>query len=150
MHASKRIAKLMEEARYTDAQAIIEAKLQHDPGCHWYLTQLGSCQYEQREYLTSLVTFKRSLEVVPDCPLTIWHLAGTLAALDDRTRALGLYLWILAQPDSKYRTDACWEGRAWTKSLKAETLERVAVCLKSLGHAHAAALLESPIGIIKG
>jgi len=73
-----------------------------------------------------------SREIVTDCPLTLWNLAGALDSLGKSADALSVYTWLL-QTNKSPDDDPCWESKAWTDSLKADCVYRVGVCLGHLG-----------------
>jgi tetratricopeptide (TPR) repeat protein len=96
------------------------------------LTQLGVTFYEQKRYEEALQLFLASLEIVPDCPLTLWNLAGTLDSLGKHTHAMRIFTGILRSnisPDD----DPCWESAEWADALKADCVYRLGVCFQHLG-----------------
>jgi tetratricopeptide (TPR) repeat protein len=76
--------------------------------------------------------FQAALAIVPDCPLALWNLAGTLDALGKPAEAIPLYTWLL-ESDKSPEEDPCWESREWTESLKADCVYRLGVCFEHLG-----------------
>ncbi|MBX9623972.1 MAG: tetratricopeptide repeat protein [Gemmataceae bacterium] len=129
--------RLLAEGRWAAARKVIERELAADPGNHWLRTQLGVTHYEQRRYREALKHFAASLAIVPDCPLTLWNVAGTLDALGRAEEAVPVYLWLLGSkktPDD----DPCWESREWTDALKTDCVYRLGTCLQHLGRAEAA------------
>ena len=70
-----------------------------------------------------------SFALVPDCPLTIWHLAGTLDALGKPADAVPLFTWLLR---STTDADPCWESPEWANTLKADCVYRLGVCFQHL------------------
>ena len=96
------------------------------------MTQLGVTYYEQGRYREALAPLLDSLKIIPDCPLTLWNVAGVLAALNKPETALPIYTWLLRRkqtPDD----DPCWESEEWTDSLKADCVYRVGACLQQMG-----------------
>src|SRR5437660_10867347 len=108
-----RISDLILGEEWEKARALIEKALKKEPESHWLLTQLAETYYEQRQYKKALGLLLKSLEIVPDCPLTLWHLAGTLDALGYAAGALRLYIWLLESRKTPAE-DPCWESREWT------------------------------------
>lgn len=129
----QKLEKLLRNGDWAAARAMIEEELKESPHDHWLLTQLGVCLYEQRKYKQALKPLTASLKIVKDCPLTLWNLAGTLDALGEQKRALGIYDWILKSSKSA-QVDPCWESPEWTEALKADCTYRVGICLKKLGN----------------
>ncbi|MBI3466887.1 MAG: tetratricopeptide repeat protein [Planctomycetes bacterium] len=128
----KQIDNLIMAERWDEARALIEKALKKEPDSHWLLTQLGETYYEQRDYKKALGFLLRSRDIVPDCPLTLWHLAGTLDALGYRGGAVRLYTWLL-QSKKTPEDDPCWENVEWTDSLKTDCVYRLGLCFKHSG-----------------
>ncbi len=122
-----RINDLIMTEQWKVARALIEKALKKEPRSHWLLTQLGETYYEQRNYKKALEVLLRSREIVPDCPLTLWHLAGTLDALGDHVGAIRLYTWLLRSTKTA-DDDSCWESAEWTSALKTDCLFRLGLC----------------------
>ena len=128
---------LVQRGRWAQARKLLERELERDPENHWLLTQLGVTFYEEQRYDEALVLFAAALEIVPDCPLTLWNIAGSLDALGKSARAVPIYTWILRSgktPDD----DPCWESKAWTDSLKADAVYRLGACFEHMGKKHKA------------
>jgi tetratricopeptide (TPR) repeat protein len=129
---SDRINDLFRQDEWEKARQLLERERQKDPHDHWLLTQLGVTFYEQKRYEESLQLFLASLRIVADCPLTLWHLAGTLDALGKHTDAWRIYTWLLESKRSP-EEDPCWETQQWADSLKTDTVYRLGVCFQNLG-----------------
>jgi tetratricopeptide (TPR) repeat protein len=125
------ISDLIESEQWEKARALIEKELEKEPDNHWLLTQLGETYYEQRQYKRALGLFLKSLDIVGDCPLTLWHLAGTLDALGYPAGALRLYTWLLKSRRTA-EDDPCWESAEWTDALKTDCVFRIGVCFQHL------------------
>jgi tetratricopeptide (TPR) repeat protein len=123
---------LLRQARWREARNILEREREQDPANHWVLTQLGVTFYEQRRYSEALQLFRASLKIVPDCPLTLWNVAGALDALGKFTTAVRIYTWLLQSPQSPER-DPCWESTQWADALKTDCVYRLGVCFQHLG-----------------
>lgn len=119
------------------ARALIEQELRDDPENHWLRTQLGVAHYEQGEYPQALRTLAGSAEIKPDCPLTLWNLAGTLSALGKPAKALKIYTWLL-RSNRTAEDDPCWEDDRWADALRADCVFRAAGCCEQLGRPAAA------------
>ena len=68
-------------------------------GAEWSPEFLNSHQNETLVILSEAI--------VPDCPLTLWNLAGTLDALGKYVDAIRIYVRLLESDDSP-ETDPCW------------------------------------------
>jgi tetratricopeptide (TPR) repeat protein len=122
---------LIKSEQWAKARALIEKELKREPDSHWLLTQLGETYYEQRQYKKALGLLLKSLDIVADCPLTLWHLAGTLDALGYHTGALRIFTWLLESRKTS-GDDPCWESAAWTDALKTDCVYRIGICLQHL------------------
>jgi tetratricopeptide (TPR) repeat protein len=127
----KQIDDLIQREQWDKARALIAKALVKEPDSHWLLTQLGETYYEQRDYKQALGLLLKSLDIVPDCPLTLWHLAGTLDALGYSSGALRLFTWLLRSKRTA-ADDPCWESTAWTDALKTDCVFRIGVCFQHL------------------
>jgi tetratricopeptide (TPR) repeat protein len=127
-----KIDDLFQRAQWEEARRILERQRVEDPHDHWVLTQLGVTFYEQRRYEEALQLFLESQQIVPDCPLTLWNLAGTLDALGNYANALRVYTWLLLNQKSP-DDDPCWESKEWADALKTDCVYRVGVCFHHLG-----------------
>lgn len=128
VHAQS-IEALLDQGAWEEARQRIERELTQRPEDHWLLTQLGVTYYEQQRYPESLRPLLAALEIVPDCPLTLWNLAGALDALGKPDLAIRIYTWLLRSkkvPDD----DPCWESQEWTDALKTDCVYRLGVCLQ--------------------
>src|SRR5438094_233377 len=76
-----KIGALLQRGAWEDARKLLERERERNPEDHWLLTQLGVTFYEQQHHDQALPLFQASLQIVPDCPLTLWNLAGTLDAI---------------------------------------------------------------------
>lgn len=118
--------------KWAEARAVLERELEKEPQNHWIVTQLGVTYYEQRRYQEAVDLFLESKEIVSDCPLTLWNLAGGLDALGKHSAALSIFTWLLQSRVSP-SDDPCWESVDWSETLKADCIFRIGVCLQNLG-----------------
>lgn len=129
--SSKRIGRLLQQGRWAAARAALEKERINDPSNHWLLTQLGVTYYEQRKYKEALKFFRKSLTIMPDCPLTLWNLAGGLDAMGKPLQAMAIYTSLLKSTTSP-GDDPCWESNEWADSLKVDCVFRLGVCFEHL------------------
>lgn len=131
INLGERIDGLIDAERWEEARALIKKALKKEPNSHWLLTQLGETYYEERQYKKALKVLLESRDIVPDCPLTLWHLAGTLDALGVHAEAIRLYTWLLGSQKTP-QDDPCWESAEWTAALKTDCVFRLGVCFQHL------------------
>lgn len=129
--------RLLADGEWGAALRVIETELASDPDNHWLRTQLGVTHYEQRDYREALTQLLMSLDIVPDCPLTLWHVAGTLDALGKPAEAVPVYRWLIGNRTSP-DDDPCWESPEWADALKTDCVYRLGICLRRLGRAEPA------------
>lgn len=128
---SDKINSLFARSEWVKARRFLEAERKRDSQDHWVLTQLGVTYYEQRRYAKALQLFRTSREIVPDCPLTLWHLAGALDSLGKHTDAMKIYAWLWRSKTSAEQ-DPCWESETWAQALKTDCVYGLGVCLQHL------------------
>ncbi len=133
----KSIERLLEKEDWTEARKLLQEELVSQPENHWLLTQVGVTLYEQRKYRQALKWFHESLQVVADCPLTLWNLAGTLDALGKPAAAIPIYTWLLTSKKTT-QDDFCWETEEWSQDLKTDCLYRLGLCFEHSGIADSA------------
>jgi tetratricopeptide (TPR) repeat protein len=144
----KQINDLVIAERWPEARKLIEKALKAEPESHWLLTQLAETYYEERNYKKALEVLLRSREIVPDCPLTLWHLAGTLDALGYHGGAIHLYTWLLRSQKTADE-DPCWESETWTDALKTDCVYCMGLAFKHAGQAeHADHCLHKYLGLL--
>jgi len=131
---SKRIDALFRREAWAEARALLEKELAKAPDNHWLLTQLAVTLYEQRKYAAALPMLEASRQIVPDCPLTLWNLAGALAALGRDAEAVPLYTALIGSKVSA-TADPCWESKDWAEALKTDCVYRLGVCFRRLRRA---------------
>jgi tetratricopeptide (TPR) repeat protein len=127
-----RINELLEREKWNKARRLLEDERDRAPDDHWVLTQLGVTYYEKRRYKKALQLFLASRKIVPDCPLTLWNLAGALDALGKAAKAIEIYAGLL-KSNTTAKEDPCWESKEWTDALKADCVYRLGVCFQHLG-----------------
>lgn len=129
-HTDEPIEALLDAGRWAAAEKRIAVELESDPRNHWLLTQRGVTLYERRKYAEAAEWFSASLRVKPDCPLTLWHVAGLMDTTGDLPQAVLHYCALFNADPGR---DECWEGRAWAAALKADCAFRIGDCLESAG-----------------
>jgi tetratricopeptide (TPR) repeat protein len=127
-----KINALIQRGEWDEARRLLIREQDKDPTNHWVLTQLGVTFYEQRRYEEALELFLSSRKIVPDCPLTLWNLAGTFDALGKHAKAIRIYTSLL-QSNKSPADDPCWESPEWSDALKTDCVYRLGVCFQKLG-----------------
>ncbi|MFZ1937389.1 MAG: tetratricopeptide repeat protein [Thermoguttaceae bacterium] len=128
---SGNIDRLFQQEKWDEARSVLEQERDKDPNNHWVLTQLGVTFYEQRQYKEALQLFLASQKIVPDCPLTLWNVAGVLDSLGKYADAVRTYLWLLRNKKSP-ADDPCWETEEWAETLKTDCMYRLGLCFQHL------------------
>lgn len=126
-----RINKLFAQGRWEAARKLLTSEHLQKPDDHWVLTQLGVTFYERGRYKEALKRFLKSRNLVPDCPLTLWNLAGALDALGQHSKAAKIYTSLL-QSRATPAKDPCWESKAWANALKTDCVYRLGKCFQNL------------------
>jgi tetratricopeptide (TPR) repeat protein len=132
MTFSDRINKLFDRQEWTAARKLLLAERAKAPDDHWVLTQLGVTYYEQRQYKKAERLFREATEIMPECPLALWHLAGARDALGDHQSAIRIYSRLLASKRTPAQ-DPCWESNEWTEALKTDCVYSLGFCFRQLG-----------------
>lgn len=130
---SKKVDLLFRQGKWAKARKLLEEEREEEPTDHWVLTQLGVTFYEERRYEEALQLFSASLQIVDDCPLTLWNVAGALDSLDRHDEAVPIYTWLLRATTSADK-DPCWESKEWADALKADCVYRLGLCFEHLGN----------------
>ncbi len=123
---------LFRQGKWAKARKLLEEEREKEPRDHWVVTQLGVTFYEEHRYQESLELFLASLQIVPDCPLTLWNAAGALDSLGRHSKAVLIYTWLL-KADASPRKDPCWESDHWADVLKTDCVYRLGLCFEHQG-----------------
>lgn len=135
--SQRRIEASLRRGDWSAARRLLQLELNRDPNNHWLLTQIGATWYEQRRYKSALKYLIRSIRIVPDCPLTLWNLAGTLDDLNRPEKAIPIYVRLI-RSTTRASDDPCWESPEWSDTLKVDCVFRLGVCLMRSGKPWAA------------
>jgi tetratricopeptide (TPR) repeat protein len=129
---NNKVALLFQQGKWAKARKLLEEERERDPNDHWVVTQLGVTFYEEHRYQEALESFLASLQIVPDCPLTLWNAAGALDSLGQHARAVLIYTWLLRANISPNK-DPCWESKERADALKTDCVYRLGLCFEHLG-----------------
>jgi tetratricopeptide (TPR) repeat protein len=132
------IEKLIARGEWSTAQELIEKQLGKEPDDHWLWSRLSAVKYEQRDYKQAHADAMKALQIVSDCPLAQWSLAGALDMLGETKSALEVYTQLFRRGLQELKTpgadaEECWEGTEWTVGLMTDCLFRIADCLAKNG-----------------
>jgi predicted Zn-dependent protease len=72
------IDQLIADKKWEKARALIQEELISAPADHWLWMHLGLTYYEEKSYEQAAACSKRAVELRPNCPLALWHYAGSL------------------------------------------------------------------------
>src|SRR5262249_34106692 len=73
-----RIEQAIEQKNWKEARQLIQEDLIFKPTDHWLWFSLSLTFYEEKEYEKALASSTRAVELAPNCPLALWHYAGSL------------------------------------------------------------------------
>ena len=89
---------------------MLYAELISAPTDHWLWYTLSLTHYEQKEYETAYGCARRAVELQADCPLAIWHLAGSAYMTGRESAAAALWLLLLSKDIEDVAGGECGEG----------------------------------------
>ena len=128
----ERIERLLQAGQWSEARDLLEQERVSDSENHWLLTQIGVTLYEERRYEDALRLFKASSKIVPECPLTLWNVAGTLDAIKRPRNAMAIYTWLRRAENSSV-DDPCWESKIGPTLSRPIAFIDTGVCFQRLG-----------------
>jgi tetratricopeptide (TPR) repeat protein len=135
-----KIEACLQQHRWSAARRWIERALKDAPADHWLHTMLGLTFYEQKDYERALPPTEAALRLQPECPLVLFHYAGTLFMLGRHEEALAVWKRLLAKDVAAVADDECGEGMDWALQLLNDCHFRMARCYQFLGDNEAARL----------
>jgi tetratricopeptide (TPR) repeat protein len=119
------VEELVARNRWSQARERIQEELISAPTDHWLWLTLSLTYYEQKQYEKALQCSKRAVELQPDCPLALWHLAGSLFMSGREDAALAIWTLLLDMDVEKVAYGECGEGMDWALQLLNDTHYRV-------------------------
>jgi tetratricopeptide (TPR) repeat protein len=111
------IETLIEQKKWSKARALIQDDLASAPTDHWLWMTLSLTYYEQKRYEKALLCSKRAVEYQPDCPLALWHYAGSLFMSGREDAALAIWTVLLDMDLKEVADGECGEGMDWALQL---------------------------------
>src|SRR5438270_398815 len=111
------IEKLLAEKKWKKARSRIQEELITAPGDHWLWVHLGLTYYEEKHYEQAVICSKRAVELRPDCPLALWHYAGSLFMNGNESGAIVIWTVLLDIDLEEIAHGECGEGMDWALQL---------------------------------
>ncbi len=111
------IETLIDQKKWGKARALLQEELVSAPADHWLWMTLGLTYYEQKRYDKALECSKRAVEYQPDCPLALWHYAGSLFMSGRENAALAIWTILLDMDLEEIAEGECGEGMDWAMQL---------------------------------
>lgn len=111
------IEKLIDQKQWGKARKLIQEELPAAPTDHWLWMMLSLTYYEQKEYGKAMECSKRGVEYAPDCPLALWHYAGSLFMSGREDSALVIWTILLNKDLDEVAYEECAEGMDWALQL---------------------------------
>jgi hypothetical protein len=127
------IEKAIKKNDWKGARRLIQKSLRSEPDSHWLLTRLGLTYYEEGDYERALAFESRAYEIMPQCPLVLWDMAGTLEMLGRYAEAVAFYRQLVKRGVKRVAYGDCGEGLKWAQSLICDCWYRLGKCAIKLG-----------------
>lgn len=111
------IETLMAQKKWKQAQALLQRELLASPTDHWVWFTLSLTYYEQKQYEQALACSRRAVQLQPDCPLALWHYAGSLSMNGKEDAAVAIWTVLLDMDIEQVAYGECGEGMDWALRL---------------------------------
>ncbi len=111
------IERLLEKKDWSAARAVIHEQLVFQPTDHWLWFSLGLTYYEQRDYEKALKCCEHAVQLQPDCPLALWHYAGSLYMAGKQSSALAIWTSLMNMDLEQIAYGDHGEGMDWAMQL---------------------------------
>jgi tetratricopeptide (TPR) repeat protein len=111
------IETLLAQRKWSKARTAIQEELVAAPTDHWLWMHLSLTYYEQKQYEKALECSKRAVAYQPDCPLALWHYAGSLFMSGREVAALTIWTLLLDMDVEQVAYGECGEGMDWALQL---------------------------------
>jgi tetratricopeptide (TPR) repeat protein len=108
---------LIKRNQWSKARKLIQEELVSTPTSHWLWMHLSLTYYEQKHYEKALQCSQRAVAYKPDCPLALWHYAGSLYMSGSEDAALAIWTLILNNDLEEVAYGECGEGMDWAMQL---------------------------------
>jgi tetratricopeptide (TPR) repeat protein len=107
------------------ARSLIQEELISAPTDHWLWATLSLTYYEEKKYEKALECSKRAVQSEPECPLALWHYAGSLYMAGRPSSALTIWTMLLDKDLDEIANGEHGEGMDWALRLVNDVLYRV-------------------------
>jgi tetratricopeptide (TPR) repeat protein len=111
------IERALAEKGWKEARVLIQDELLFQPMDHWLWMHLGLTYHEQREYEKAVECSKRAVQLAPNCPLALWHYAGSLEMAGEGAFALPIWIMLLSMDVKEVAHGDHGEGMDWALQL---------------------------------
>jgi tetratricopeptide (TPR) repeat protein len=101
---------LLQAKKWKPAQELLYRELIEAPTDHWVWYTLSLAHYEQKHYDLALKCSQRAIELQPNCPLALWHYAGSLSMTGQDSQALVIWNLLLNMNPEVVAEGDCGEG----------------------------------------
>jgi tetratricopeptide (TPR) repeat protein len=105
------------EKNWKAARALIQDELLFQPMDHWLWIHLGLTYHEEQEYEKAVQCGKRAVQLAPNCPLALWHYAGSLEMAGEGAFALPIWIMLLSMDIEEVAYGDHGEGMDWALQL---------------------------------
>ena len=99
------------------ARSLIQDELIYKPMDHWLWMHLGLTYHEERDYEKAVHCSKRAVQLAPNCPLALWHYAGSLEMAGRGASALPIWVMLLTMDIEEVAYGDHGEGMDWALQL---------------------------------
>jgi len=127
------IEALIEQKKWKQAEARLYRELSLAPTDHWVWYTLSLTHYEQREYELAVNCSRRAVELKANCPLALWHYAGSLYMNAQESEALAIWTILLSLDLDEVAHGECSEGMDQALRLMNDVHYRMGRCYEHLG-----------------
>src|SRR5215203_4268367 len=104
------IESLIEKRKWKQAEPLLYRELASTPTDHWIWYTLSLVHYEQEEYELAVKCAQRAVELQSNCPLALWHYAGSLYMNGQESQALAIWTILLGLDLEEIAHGDCGEG----------------------------------------
>jgi tetratricopeptide (TPR) repeat protein len=111
------IERCLAEENWREARTLIQDELLFQPMDHWLWLTLGLTYHEERTYEKAVQCSKRAVQLAPDCPLALWHFAGSLDMAGQGELALPIWIMLLSMDIEQVAYGDHGEGMKWALQL---------------------------------
>jgi tetratricopeptide (TPR) repeat protein len=128
-----RIESLLKAKKWKQAQALLYRELADAPTDHWIWFSLSLTHYEMKEYDLAMKCGQRAVELQSNCPLALWHYAGSLYMNGQASQALAIWTIMLGLDLDDVAHGECGEGMDSALRLINDAHYRMGRCYQHLG-----------------